>query len=305
METREENHPLMAWQPSCIESMRQWFDEWERAKLAERKRELLFVGFEVETESTEMRINRIKHYLAVADDHTGSAWTFHVAPGDDEEHVKRTAFGRKKMHELRIIIAQKAFEMICLNFFKNKSQSSDDRPSWTFLMSQEEVLKSVLYFFRLEKNNPRNFVNLHLSSFEKSDHFTLIAVDFLRRFIISAWPANESDARVSAWWDADALDMFRRYYPKFVDILHGLGQSQLLFERHANIDKASLTRLKELALGRPMHRTIEEAIFSGSQAARTFLLLEVIKKEGKRREEFQQAKRVADKANRKLEQLST
>lgn len=298
------NHPLMKWRPECIGSVRQWLEEWNQATLAERMRELLFVGFNVSSRSTEEQVNRLKHYLAVAEDHTGNAWIFSVAPIDDHEYHCNTVFGRKKMHELRPIIAQKAFEMLCLKFFKNESQSEHDRPSWIFLMSREEVLKSILYFFRLESRNSRSFVNLSHSMHWKNDHRTQIAVDFLCEFISSAWPVDESHARVSEWWDSNSLDMFRNYYPNFVDILHGLGRLRLLLERYANVDKTSLARLKELALAGGEYKTIEEAIFNGSQAATVFHLLEVIKKEGRRQEEIQQAKQLATEATRKLKQLN-
>ena len=84
----------------------------------------------------------------------------------------------------------------------------------------------------------------------------------------------------------------------FVDILHGLGRLNLILARYANVDKSSLARLKELALTGGKYKTVEEGIFSGSQAATVFHLLDVIKKEGKRREKIQRAKRLKRMPNR-------
>lgn len=304
MEIGRESHPLMAWQPSCIGSIKQWFEEWENAVLAERKQELLFIGFDVSAESTEARVSRLKHYLAVAEDHIGRTSIFSIAPIDDHEYHCNTVFGRKKMHELRPIISQKAFEMLCLKFFKNETQSEHERPSWGYLMSHEEVLKSVMYFFRLEKSNSRLFMNLRYSTLRKNDHRTLIAVEFLREFISSAWPEDEDHARVSGWWDVDTLNMFRDYYPNFVDILYGLGWLNLLLERYSNVDKFSLARLKELAFAGSKHKTIEEAIFNGSYAANVFHLLEIKKRESKRQEEIRRAKLAAQEAEERLKNLN-
>lgn len=297
----EKKHPLADWQPSCSVSADRWLEEFNNAQSVVHKLGLLQFGMDLEFRYGGWT-DVVKSYFAVAEGHTGNLRILNSSPKDD--YRRETPFGEKKLGEMPYIVARKAFEVICLRLLKNTEKSEFGAPSWASLASDEEMFNLILHFFRLKDLTgdwPR-FVNLKYFGRRDTghDHHTLIAVNFLEELINVIWPINE---RCPSWWHEDTMWMFKQQRQKMIEIIYGLGRFPLLMKRADQLNAGNMAWLKKMALEEGRTSRIEESAWRGSETARLWIVLNILREEGKRQQEIQQAERLAKEAEGALKRL--
>lgn len=275
----EERHLLVYRSPVGIHSWEEWRKYWEQTDLPVEFREsLLFRGFGAEAYDWEESAERIKLYLCLAD---GYLWenNFTDQNPENEKFYLQTCLGNLRPCEIRQSLARKTFETLCLHVFKNTSKGEFRQPDWARLVADEEILKAILFFFRL--GDYGRFKNLpdHRGD-SRNNHHTLTAVQFLRELVFHTWPVSHKPN----WWSEGSMNMFRCHYPQFIEILAGLGELDSLIEyrRYKEMTFDCFERLRRISLAGGKFGNLEEAIYNGSAAARVLYCIEVIMKEEKR-----------------------
>lgn len=298
----QEQHPLADWKPSCNVSAKEWLAEFRNAESVYHKLSLLHYGMDLEFRYGGW-LDVMKFYFAVAEGHTGNSRILNSFPNNDYEHD--TPFGEMRLKDLPVVLAHKAFEVICLRILKNTEKSDSSVPSWAAFVKNEENFNMLLHFFRLKddpSNRPR-FVNLKYFGRRDGghDHHTLIAVNFLEELVNRLWPLNDHYPRI---WDYDEIkQMFEKKRQKLIEILLGIDRLWLLVPRVEQITAGQMGWLKKMALSKSSSSSIEEAAWNGNEVARVWIILEVLKREGVRQLKIQRAQQRAADADSELKRL--
>jgi hypothetical protein len=275
-----------------------WKKRWNEVKTPEELIGLLHCGFSVSAQYPAGYVDRVCFYLNVADGYSESE-SFFLSPSERERGLVSDRLERA--FKKRQAVAMKAWTMLCDHFFK-KSEDRE-RTTWPNLVIEKPIFEKLLWFFGpLEEIGGRD--NFPPRSSEKHDDLT--ALVFLFEFVRFAWEFVCRD-RHSGERDEKIREMFRAERPRLVRILECIGELDFLLRRE-DIDESVLGKLKEMALRKYLwfdkkYRTIPEAIYEGSEAARVYLLLRVKQGEEKRRERFKEAERTARAANQVLTRL--
>lgn len=235
-----------------VQSWKDWKNAWDSTERLEFLHSLLHFGFEAHLEDEEFT-ERVLFYLQVAE-----GWTMFTDSGS---------------HQL----ARKAFEMLCLNYFKqvqSKNITLDRKPAE--LERDLRIHQALLIFFRpqaeLDVCGRLPLVNVGLLT----GHHAEIVKSFLPELIRLCWYNRNQ--------------RMQRYRPRYVEILASLGELELLTRRKApnldlEIDNQAMAKLEELALkprprleGEPIiPNDVEHAAFLGSAEAQTLLILRVMR----------------------------
>jgi len=314
METQQGNgkaaNPLRAKKIDYIANWAEWKELWEKESRTDFLHSLLHFGFGIDGASFEEAIERICLYLDIADGcfdfHTFN--TFEGIYGPVLSAPSRFSnVTDAQARDLRRILSQKAFQMLCQNFFKNTTEKHHyPYPSWLRLAVVPQIFSKILWFFRLDEYG-RIF---NLSS--ATGHNVEVAEEFIRQFCLIAWECNEEEALRAGLSDS-LKEIFRQARPSMIEILSGLGKLDLLLkdDRYRTIDKKCEAKLENLSLafdrwlpnldGSNSHRkpkTIEEACFGKSQAAQVLILLRIMRKQDahfKKLRYFEEQRRNAEK----------
>ena len=177
-------------------------------------------------------------------------------------------------HEL----SQKAYGVLCREFFRNGPGGSSIEPSWLDLACDPIVLEQILWFFRHSQEHPQLFRNVK-DDFERPLEDKL-AWRFIRDLTQAAWefPRDFSPGR-PADEDDEVIERLKQQRPTFLEIMlqfHGHPLNFLTDIDYA-LDQASTEALERLALigrytsisndlGRPP-QSLDEAFYAGSEAA--------------------------------------
>lgn len=281
----DEHHPLNQWKPRVLYSWKEWTDEWKKAELLEFRLSLLHHGFDLQNLSGEDWLSRIMFYLDVADGHNSSCLNFlDFSLNSSERSQYMTARGKT---------SRKAFQSLCLNFFKDKNSL----PSWTQVVKNlPDLMNKILWFLRPEEGILKNIP-------ETDDNYSRIAYAFATAFCKLIWESSFPPS-----WDRNPqLESAR---PQIIQILCTMGEADY-FHKTANkypMDIKSLFTLKQFVndevfvwRGETVKpSSLEEAMFYGSSAAKALHILISIKKEEKRLRRIAQAERERLVAERRL-----
>ncbi|MCX6762538.1 MAG: hypothetical protein NT093_02025 [Candidatus Moranbacteria bacterium] len=277
---KQQKHPLLSWSPTTILSVDQWFQEWNEAKLAEYKRELIFMGFDVPG-NPENRGKLIRYFFEVAEGHVNESGL--LCSKNDPSQLEKPrfiqGFGQTEGSAgVRTAIARKAFEVLCNRFLKNEECGS----LWKAFVTDEKIFSAILHFFRYEHGWRNRFANLkYFGVGTKGDRPTMIAADFLLKLVELTWPAEGKE--LPSWWEKEAIKMFEQYRLQQLNILYGLGRLDLLLKgkRYQQLDEHCLKALEEMALEKSetfgvKFETIRDAVMKGHQAACILCLIKVM-----------------------------
>jgi len=181
--------------------------------------------------------------------------------------------------EPRREIAQKAWNMLCDNFFKNAPSElkMNNYEFWGEIVKQEVIFKKLLWFFAPEVKN--------IPYLNPKETRNVAAIEFIKKFAAFVWENSCSN------------QMFFSARPEIVGVLSEIRSLDLLlgFARNFGIDEMSIGELKEIALDIPClykereSLTIENIFLEGrfhqhSEASKILILLEIIRIEQEKKD---------------------
>lgn len=299
-------HPLIEKQMKGIESWTEWKQLWDAALYAEQLHSLLHFGFDVLTKNGDETNERIQFYLSIADGHSDfyrDIFRWKDVPEDGTARYQ-SAFGEQLRTDLRRKVARKAFEMLCLKFFKR--QVTSFKPArYIEIVMDEKTLQAIIGFFLhddAEAGEKKTIANRDHDVFDS--HLNAIIVEFLLREVKECWkyPANRNER-----------ELYRKALPQFVKILWRLDRFDLLLQEESCQPDEVLATLEAIAMSSEIsdrqgavHRkpcSIEEAAAFGVRAAQTLILLRIKKSEQARLEEIRRLKDEQTATERKLKSL--
>lgn len=302
-----EKHLLVSKSIGCIGTWEHWKELWDKTDELEILHSLLHFGFDIYT-TDEQYSEKMTFYLELADGYDDSI-IFHSANDATRSGYYETAFGRKMNNELKQLLSQKAFHVLCKNIFKDAREKQvlhTPRPSWFYPVFQEAIFKKILWFFRTNKYGCIS--NAH--SNEK--HLKKTVEIFLYDLCKCVWSEDKYLCECTAWLEP--------LYPELIAILHGIRRIDILLDRDVkkNITdnegytlKSVMNKLEKLALefeksynGEKRRPTsLNEAYYGGSQAAKVYILLSIEDKERRRLEKIQELERQHKETERRLKEL--
>lgn len=335
--------PLIKVKIRPIHNWYEWLELWQLAtnhECLEWLESLLHTGFNGNVsfdkadyyEKPYDHIDRLIAYFTIADGWP-KHYQFENSDGNDNSYFtgydKSGNSVRKSTSELRQQVARKAFDMLCLNFFKEEEYRYEESESnfWWKVVLSEKLFPVIQNFFKIEKgryNDRIEIRNLYHQT-DKLSHNEQLAVDFLLKLanIIWGWKELETES----WWKEDRkkaiekYNMEKRTYmdaakPWMIEILVQLDKLDILRKWMFKLDQPCLDKLREIALrselddfahhvakDRPV-KTLEEACLAGSRAAWFLKEYELKKKELTRLKTVRDAELALEKAQRKVKQLA-
>ncbi|MGC9599355.1 MAG: hypothetical protein ABSE18_03155 [Minisyncoccia bacterium] len=300
---------------------------------------LLHVGFSISLEQRHDgekkydRIDRIMFYLIIADGWADRYLLQLPTDGSKEYDLGYDSNGRriqKTQSDLRHQLARKAFDMLCLNFFKAELLEGGrygDRFNefWEGTVVSERLFPIIQNFFRVEKRRFDNGVEIrNLPYREEQSHNEQQALDFLLNLANFIWKWKEPGTQ---WYDASKKDEAEKRIaatrvrvdaakPWMVEVFAQLERIDVLREWILELDEACLAKLKEIALRNELKTsyhpvtknrlaaTIDEACYVGSKAAWFLKEYDLRAKEHKRLEAIREAEQKKAALDREIEKLA-
>lgn len=305
MKEETKTHPLFQFKINKIVSWKTWLATWQNQDLTQEQRiGLLHVGFSVPIwsqrydggvqDDNRRGVDRICFYLEIADGYQKKG---NFARNDDD--YERRDSPASVLHE----IAVKAWKVLCKNFLKNTQEIDWKFPSWAEFIVKEDIFRKLLWFF-----NPING-NIPHSECAGEAYEDKIARNFLMDLIRFVWQF-ERLANHARRYNPVTEKMFAEARPQTIEILQRLGKLSFLLECNLDpkSDRASMKELKRLALrkydwSKERYRSVEQAYYAGSSAARTFILLNVSFRQKQEERRIEEAKRKRNQEEYKQRQL--
>ena len=331
-------HDLFSREIRPIRNWCEWLERWQSAATLEEMLGLLHVGFNVPIEKTcyeETEYHykdKIIFYLNIADGWKSSLLL--RRDGDDGRAEYRFGVDRhgniqkKNLSQLRQVLATKAFDVLCMSFFRLEELSEVNNRDFMCVWERvlgKELFPMILKFFRAEKDCFGTHHIRNLSGHEDSSHNEKEAITFLLNMAKFLWEWEEVEIRS---WDKKPEET-QRYNsemrtflekeakPWMVEVLSTLGRLDVLEKKKLSLSKQCLAKLKEIALRCELshHKdpvmkdrkvaNLDEACYAGSKAAWFLKRLELEKSEGKRLDEILEAQRAQMAAERKVRALTS
>lgn len=294
-ETREMViHTTLTREIRPIRNWYEWLALWQRAETLEEMLGMLHVGFNVrlETLSWEEKreydeIDRLTFYFTIAD-----GWTDDVLLRLPEDIESTGAYSDGKTpRQLRQRLAHKAFDMLCISFFKEAGVPGQGRLSYTFgyqwesVITSERLFQVIQNFFKEETPRYGEHIEIrNLGSFnDQRTHNERFAVNFLLNLAKFMWTytwrksklldvgSTEERGRL-----ATTLARINAAKPWMVTVLSKLDEFGVLREWILELDKACLAKLEEIAFRGKLETyhtvkesrhvmTLDEACYAGSK----------------------------------------
>ncbi|MEI6528227.1 MAG: hypothetical protein WCO10_00970 [bacterium] len=342
--TREIRPPIRNWH--------EFLALWNAATDHQRQVSLLHEGYTIPygkwnyDEKEYDAFDRHIFYLTIAEGWADYNLLQLNGDGDAGYHLGYDKFGNKIMKspkEMRQILALKAFEVLCLNFFKGVVLKVDTRRGrefhgdWEGNILADKFFPVIQNFFRVEKDYRDHIEVRNLSWRDDQSHNEVHAIDFVLNLARFLWGWKEVS---NPWWiSKDDMGKWREKQnalstriisarPWIIEILNHLGRLDLLQEWLLDLDRPCLAKLREIAMRKAFSasredipvRNLEEACYLDSKAGWLLKQYELKKAvhqklqeaERKRQErengirrqaELVQAKKVRDEAEQKLKKL--
>lgn len=299
-------HPLVEKKIKGIRCWSEWEQMWNAAAYAEQLHGLLHVGFNVITYSNE-HLERIRFYLAVASDHGNSDELRHP---DEPVHESSdpSGFGWPcRRRDLRMTVARKAFEVLCLNFFRGRDSRGLDADQKSAI-AHPKTLQSIISFF-LKGNSTSTGLYLENRDGDSDSHFNVIIYTFLDRVIDEILRTSLVEEDIQSAVVKCHISM----RSSCVELLYRMQKLDVLLEKKQALDDACMIKLQELTMKKSMffHRenamrlptNVEEAAAFGSKPAQILLILRLRQREVARLDEIYRLEEERAEADRKLKQL--
>ena len=335
-------HPLLTREIRPIKDWTEWLERWQAAVSLEEMMGLLHCGFDINFRYSKgvhdpvpySNDDRTSFYFQIAD---GWAWHYGMLrlETDPEETFpwgfNSSGFVKKlSLSEMRQVVAEKAFAMLCLNFFRSDgratTRSDHFMNSWEKNVANELLFPVILNFFHAEvdKWGVTSIPNLGSIGGEVS-HNKQLAINFLIDFTLFLWE-----------WRSRKVDMYSseedrlRKEKQNARLTTQVAEGKLLMiEVFAamkkldhfevmwglKLDEACLAKLLEIALRAKINhgefekstrvKTLDEACYAGSHAAWFLKRYEIRKAVQLNLDARKQAAERLRVARREVEQLSS
>lgn len=177
-------------------------------------------------------------------------------------------------------IAEKAFDVLCARFFGHKK---NDNPMWWWMLGNQEVFDKTLWFLRANDNRiGRCTLRNYRGDDEKPQMRTF--GKFLADFAELAWEHGRYDFR--GFCQDEVVERLKDARPRLVDILAATHNLHWLLKKKT-LDRGTRQALKSLVFRYELYlpkaddvlgethrvpKTLQEALYGGSQAAQVLLL---------------------------------
>jgi len=278
-------HPLMEFVPIIFNSFEEWLARWNGTNYLAEKLGLLHSlttknGWWIKSELVSL-------LFSVADGCANESFVV------DSDYDLR---GQQTEAESRKSIANKAFSVLCLKFFRS---GENEEPLWLWMLKDKVLFQKVLWFLRPRLDGLKGLYNCSCIHDSSNDHQQGIFRNFLREFSRLGWDFRCIESRRRL--DKKTRDLVEQRLvaarPQFIDILRELGELNWLNRIDLELDDKSVKKLTEMALGDKFFlppekvsdgfnslrkpKDLEEAVLGGSVAAQIVLLYQI--KEVKRR----------------------
>ena len=332
-------HNLLSREIRPIRNWHEFLERWQAATTLEEMLGLLHAGLSVPLERYQYgekeydRVDRVMFYFAIA-----GGWADNdllKMPADGEG---KCPFGRdersntiyKTASELRQVVALKAFNMLCMNFFRAEFEGGGRDGRWFGDFWEEEVasdrlFSTILIFFRAEEDRFDRVRIRNLSRRSEPSHNEELARNFLLNLARFIWGWREKE--IHSYYKEDEKEAVKKRNTKtrarldaakpwMVEVLEQLDRFDLLREWALTLDKPCLAKLKEIAFRSELSQhshpvakdrgvaTLDEACYVGSPAAWFLKKRELKISEGKRLKAILEAKLDIEKADRKIKELT-
>ena len=326
-------NPLLAREVRPVLKLKEFFEGWEASKDFDEMLGRLHTGFNVPVQEYAGQeydeIDLLIFYFSIADGWT-DGYIFQV-PADKGKKYQVGYDGNgnlkfKAPSELRQELARKAFDMLCLHFFKKVElphrHHEDFNNVWERTISCERVLSAIQFFFRTEKGIGSTIKIRNFSYRSERSHGEQHAVSFLLNLTHFMW--EWEGLEVPSWFsnkeakERHNLEMRKRLdsaKPWMIEVLAYLNRLDILGEWLLELDGHCLEKLKEIAMrnelradrypfkSRPV-ATLDEACYVGSKAAWLLKEYELKKSEHQRLEMICAAELKKQEAEQELKKLS-
>ncbi|MFA6315286.1 MAG: hypothetical protein WC648_02885 [Candidatus Paceibacterota bacterium] len=318
----------------------EWIELWQRAKRFEEMLGLLHVGLDVPINGyypdgrSYNGVDRVIFYLKIADGWRNS-WLLRLADENQENYVLgQDEFGnkiRKTPSEMRQLLARKAFDILCLNFFKPElydKKMGDHNQTLNYVITEEPLFPAIRNFFRTEKATLSEGMDVrNLPIGDKISHneervikFLLALADFIfdwkKEDYLETYCTAEAQEKAIERNEKKktAIDTAK---PWMIEILSQLDHLEILEKRLLHLDQPSIAELREIALRSRFNdcvdpvnkdrcaRTIDEACYLRSPAAWLLTKRDLILREHRRLTNIKDAEDKQKKAQEKLRQLTS
>ncbi len=321
-------------QPIC--NWCEWLERWKVAGTYQEMLGLLHCGFDVSLEKDRHRekefdqIDRLIFYFEIAEGWADHSYFLPTYQYQEKYQVGYDEYGNVQMKtgsELRQQLAQKAFDMLCGNFFNAEQYEDIHTESFGWVWT-EHVLSARLFpviqnFFRVKETEGDRvrLCNFSHSFLDRKSHKEKVAVAFLLKLAQFSWKWREPHLDCLR----DRTEQEQKYSairlrlesakPWMIEVLASLKQLNILEKWLFGFDQACLDKLRELAMGntlthyhQPVNEdrkvlTIEEACLVGSPAAWLLKKRELGIHEKERLIKIKHAERQKEEADEELRKL--
>lgn len=278
---------------------------WDAAETVQQRESIIHQGYDIPltcfsiNEKEYDEIDRHMFYWAVADGWADYSLLESLEDKDEKYFIGRDSIGNKiskTPRELRQDLATKAFNKLCLNFFKEELMVKNSQREFNIFW-EEVVLSGRLFpiiqsFFRVKERSifgGFEIRNLPIRrEIKKQSHNEKLAITFLVNLAKFVWlwegqevPSYWESEEKKAVEDSNAAVRFRLDLAKpwLIEILSKIRRFDLLREWLLELDKPCLKKLKEIALRNELSniyhpvrenrrvKTLDEARYLGSSAA--------------------------------------
>jgi hypothetical protein len=304
----EEKHPLLEFTPKTFHSFEEWLQRWNGTDFLAEKLGLMHSLTAINSwfqQDPEL----VSFLLRTAD-----SYDYESKFVTQEE--QGYGFRKPESSKARKAIAEKAFGVLCLKFFRDDNKGGE-RPLWWWMLKEDILFQRVLWFFR--KNIHGDIENCRILHYDGTsiEHQKGILQEFLRSFARLGWKFHSfSDRGYNEDIDKPIGDRLIASRPQSIDILCEL--KELYWLNSQELDSASLKKLTEMALSANLHLppidvnsyhgscrkpvSLEEAVLGGSIAAQVVLLHKIREKEKKRMNAlYEESRQQWETSNRQLE----
>jgi hypothetical protein len=327
-------HTLLTREIRAIRNWHEWLARWQEAKDLQWMESLLHVGFSVPLdrgahgERVYDQIDREAFYLSIADGWADGRLLELPTDGDRRCLIGYDSNGdriEKTQREIRKQLAQKAFKVLCSNFFKVGLSAGDPHGDefnqiWVTSVVSERLFPVIQRFFRI---GGYDLKILNLSSWLKEElHNQQEAVAFLVKLAKFMWGWREptqylgSDKEQAMERFAAMRSRIDTAKPWMVEVLVNLDRLDVVRGWMLELDEACLAKLKEIALRNKLRQwthhvrmdrpvaTLDEACFVGSKAAWFLKEHELMRRENKRLKAIREAEERKEAADDEIEGLT-
>lgn len=269
-----DRNPLRRMYPQSFRSFEAWQERFLKAEYFDEMLGLLH-GLREEKNDYPLGENTALFLLEIADGY--DRHNFSNLDGTQRY------YGDSDIQKRRKLLAQKAFQVLCLAFFKEEREYGY-APKWENVLYSEALFKKVLWFLR--PNLRYSGTNYRFE--EKPEHPYDIFMKFVQEFVKFGWDFNGQVGRYKDRWYGETREASRQRFldarPQFIEIMETMKMLRWLGAQE--LDGVCLQKLTSMAMEREYKfpdcdygkerkpKNLQEAVWAGSVPAQILLFKE-------------------------------